>query len=56
MFNFGKHDTKNVQNISLTRLYYDKVNGNIKIIRLWYKFIHWTNDEQTKSNMKLKVT
>ncbi len=52
MFNFGKHDTNNVQKINLTRFYYDKLNVNMKKTRLWYKFIHWTNDEQTKSNMK----
>jgi hypothetical protein len=45
MFNFGKHDTNNVQKINLTRFYYDKLNVNMKKTRLWYKFIHWTNDE-----------
>lgn len=55
MFNFGKHDTKNVQNINLTKFYYDKVNGNMKKTRLWYKFIHWTNDVQTKKNMKKTI-
>jgi hypothetical protein len=55
MFNFGKHDTKNVQNINLTRFYYDKMNSNKKKTRTWYKFIHCTNDEYTKSNMKKNI-